>query len=215
MISLKEGYINLRTIKEDVTAQIVEKKSKFIANIFYVSSEEEAQQKLLMVRKQYHDARHNCYAYRIQKNEETIEKSSDDGEPSGTAGAPMLNLLVKEEMINILVVVTRYFGGILLGTGGLVRAYTEATKEALQNAIIVSEEPGLELKVILPYQDFERFKYYCQTNEINIIESSFSNEVCCIIEISLYEKRKIIDEIEEKQFNIQNLEIVKEKNIRK
>ena len=205
----------MKTIKEDVTAQIVEKKSKFIANIFYVSSEEEAQQKLLMVKKQYHDARHNCYAYRIQKNEETIEKSSDDGEPSGTAGAPMLNLLVKEEMINILVVVTRYFGGILLGTGGLVRAYTEATKEALQNAIIVSEEPGLELKVILPYQDFERFKYYCQTNEINIIESNFSNEVCCIIEISLYEKRKIIDEIEEKQFNIQNLEIVKEKNIRK
>lgn len=205
----------MKTIKEDVTAQIVEKKSKFIANIFYVSSEEEAQQKLLMVKKQYHDARHNCYAYRIQKNEETIEKSSDDGEPSGTAGAPMLNLLVKEEMMNILVVVTRYFGGILLGTGGLVRAYTEATKEALQNAIIVSEEPGLELKVILPYQDFERFKYYCQTNEINIIESNFSNEVCCIIEISLYEKRKIIDEIEEKQFNIQNLEIVKEKNIRK
>lgn len=205
----------MKTIKEDVTAQIVEKKSKFIANIFYVSSEEEAQQKLLIVKKQYHDARHNCYAYRIQKNEETIEKSSDDGEPSGTAGAPMLNLLVKEEMINILVVVTRYFGGILLGTGGLVRAYTEATKEALQNAIIVSEEPGLELKVILPYQDFERFKHYCQTNEINIIESNFSNEVCCIIEISLYEKRKIIDEIEEKQFNIQNLEIVKEKNIRK
>ena len=205
----------MKTIKEDVTAQIVEKKSKFIANIFYVSSEEEAQQKLLMVKKQYHDARHNCYAYRIQKNEETIEKSSDDGEPSGTAGAPMLNLLVKEEMMNILVVVTRYFGGILLGTGGLVRAYTEATKEALQNAIIVSEEPGLELKVILPYQDFERFKHYCQTNKINIIESNFSNEVCCIIEISLYEKRKIIDEIEEKQFNIQNLEIVKEKNIRK
>ncbi len=205
----------MKTIKEDVTAQIVEKKSKFIANIFYVSSEEEAQQKLLMVKKQYHDARHNCYAYRIQKNEETVEKSSDDGEPSGTAGAPMLNLLVKEEMINILVIVTRYFGGILLGTGGLVRAYTEATKEALQNAIIVSEEPGLELKAILPYQDFERFKHYCQTNKINIIESNFSNEVCCIIEISLYEKRKIIDEIEEKQFNIQNLEIVKEKNIRK
>ena len=205
----------MKTIKENVTAQIVEKKSKFIANIFYVKTVEEAEQKLAEIRKKYHDARHNCYAYRIQKSNEIVEKSSDDGEPSGTAGQPMLNLLAKSEMVNVLAVVTRYFGGILLGTGGLVRAYTEATKEALESAVIISEEPGLEIKILIPYQDFQKFKYYCQTNNINIIESNFSEDVSCIIEISLYEKMKIINEIEEKQFNIKNLEIIKEKNIRK
>ncbi len=205
----------MKTIKEDVTAQIVEKKSKFIANIFYVKTVEEAEQKLAQIRKKYHDARHNCYAYRIQKSNEILEKSSDDGEPSGTAGQPMLNLLAKSEMVNVLAVVTRYFGGILLGTGGLVRAYTEATKEALESAIIISEEPGLEIKIIIPYQEFQKFKYYCQTNNINIIESNFSEDVSCIIEISLYEKTKIINEIQENQFNIEKIEIVKEKNIRK
>lgn len=205
----------MKTIKEDVTAQIVEKKSKFIANIFYVKNTEEAEQKLAEIKKKYHDARHNCYAYRIQKNNEILEKSSDDGEPSGTAGQPMLNLLAKAEMVNVLAVVTRYFGGILLGTGGLVRAYTEATKEALEKAVIISEESGLEIKILIPYQDFQKFKYYCQTNNINIIESNFSEDVSCIIEISLYEKTKIINEIEEKQFNIKKLEIIKEKNIRK
>lgn len=205
----------MKTIKEEITAQIVEKKSKFIANIFYVKTAQEAEQKLAEVKKKYHDARHNCYAYRIQKGNEIVEKSSDDGEPSGTAGQPMLNLLAKAEMVNVLAVVTRYFGGILLGTGGLVRAYTEATKEALENAVTISEEPGLEIKILIPYQDFQKFKYYCQTNNINIIESNFSEYVSCIIEISLYERTKIINEIEEKQFNIKKLEIIKEKNIRK
>lgn len=131
----------MKTIKEDVTAQIVEKKSKFIGDLCYVSTVEDAESKIAQIHKKYYDAKHHCYAYRIQTKEGILEKASDDGEPSGTAGAPMLQLLKKQELTNVIIVVTRYFGGILLGTGGLVRAYTEATKEALNKANIVIENP--------------------------------------------------------------------------
>ena len=115
-----------KTIKQNASAEVVEKKSKFIANIFYVESREEAESIIKEVNKKYHDARHNCYAYRIVTEEGIVEKASDDGEPSGTAGAPMLNILSKNNLGNLLVIVTRYFGGILLGTGGLVKAYSSA-----------------------------------------------------------------------------------------
>ena len=120
-----------KTISEDMTAEIVEKKSKFIANIFYVENIEEAEAKLKEVKKKYYDARHNCFAYSIFTKEGVVNRFSDDGEPSGTAGAPMLNILTSKNLSNCLVIVTRYFGGILLGTGGLVRAYTGAVQEAL------------------------------------------------------------------------------------
>ncbi len=122
-----------KTIENEGIAQIVEKKSKFIAHAFYVESINEAEEYLGKIRKKYYDARHNCYAYRINVEDETYEKQSDDGEPSGTAGAPILNILKKKELSNVLVVVTRYFGGILLGTGGLVKAYSEAAISAVEN----------------------------------------------------------------------------------
>ena len=106
-----------KTIKEEnVQAEIEVKKSKFIANIFYVSSSEEAEKIIKNTCKKYHDARHNCYAYSIKNKDESVNKFSDDGEPSGTAGGPMLKIIEKNEICNILVIVTRYFGGILLGT---------------------------------------------------------------------------------------------------
>lgn len=123
-----------KSIKENSTAEVVEKKSKFIANIFYVESREEAENIIKEINKKYHDARHNCYAYRVITSEGIIEKASDDGEPSGTAGAPMLNILSKNELLNVLVIVTRYFGGILLGTGGLVKAYSESCSLGLEKA---------------------------------------------------------------------------------
>ena len=122
-----------KTIYNDSEAEITEKKSKFIANLYYVNSLVEIEEKLKNIKKKYYDARHSCYAYRIVEDESIIERSSDDGEPSGTAGAPMLNILKKMELVNVLVVVTTYFGGILLGTGGLVKAYSEATKKAIEN----------------------------------------------------------------------------------
>ena len=118
-----------KTISNNTTAEIIEKKSKFIANIFYVESVEEAENKIKEVKKKYFDARHNCYAYSIFSENGIINRCSDDGEPSGTAGAPMLNIINSKELTNILVIVTRYFGGILLGTGGLVRAYTSSMQE--------------------------------------------------------------------------------------
>ena len=130
----------MKTIKENVNAQISEKKSKFIADLIYVSSEEEAQANLEQIRKKYYDARHHCFAYRILEKDTILERASDDGEPSGTAGTPMLNLLSKNDLMNVLLVVTRYFGGILLGTGGLVRAYTEASQQAIKKASIVTQK---------------------------------------------------------------------------
>ena len=112
------------TIKDNVQFELVEKKSRFIANLFYVESTQEAENIIKDIRKKYYDAKHNCIAYRIIDNGRIVEKASDDGEPSGTAGAPMLNILQKNNLANVLIIVTRYFGGILLGTGGLVRAYS-------------------------------------------------------------------------------------------
>ena len=104
--------------EEKLEEEIVEKKSRFIGTMFYVDSEEKAQAILKDIKKQYYDARHNCFAYRVMTENGVVERFSDDGEPSGTAGGPMLNILAKNNLCNVLVVVTRYFGGILLGTGG-------------------------------------------------------------------------------------------------
>ena len=130
----------MKTIKENVNAKKKKKKSRFIADLIYVSSEEEAQANLEQIRKKYYDARHHCFAYRILEKDTILERASDDGEPSGTAGAPMLNLLSKNDLMNVLLVVTRYFGGILLGTGGLVRAYTGASQQAIKKASIVTQK---------------------------------------------------------------------------
>ena len=120
------------TIEENVDYTLTEKKSKFIANLIRVNSKDEAENEIKKLKKNYYDARHNCFAYRVIENNHIVEKASDDGEPSGTAGAPMLNILQKNELCNILVVVTRYFGGILLGTGGLVRAYSDSLINAIK-----------------------------------------------------------------------------------
>ena len=165
------------TIKENASYEIVEKKSKFIGNVFYVESKEEAEIIIKEHKKKYHDARHNCYAYRVFENNSVVEKSSDDGEPSGTAGAPMLNILSKENIVNTLVIVTRYFGGILLGTGGLVKAYSESTKLALEQAKITKIEEGYIHKIEINYSDLDSFKYYLKNNEIKLVKEEYFENV--------------------------------------
>lgn len=204
----------MKTILNNSEAQIIEKKSKFISYTYYVTSIEEAEDKLKEIRKKYYDAKHHCFAYRVHSKEGIIEKASDDGEPSGTAGAPMLNLLVKNELSNVLVVVIRYFGGILLGTGGLVRAYTDVSKQAIENAGVSTIEEGLEMLIKLPYKDLQNFKYYCQKNQISVIEIEFGENVICKAEVTIDKKDKLIDEIVKKKFNIQNIEILKEMYIK-
>lgn len=173
-----------KTINQNVSSEIIEKKSKFIANVYYVETVEEAEDKLKEVKKTYFDARHDCYAFSIYTKDGIINRFSDDGEPSGTAGAPMLNILNSKGLTNILVVVTRYFGGILLGTGGLVRAYTGALQEALNKIVEIEKDIGLETKIEVSYSDFEKFKYYLKQNEIKLLNSEYSENIVSIIEIT-------------------------------
>lgn len=195
-----------RTIKESVSAEIVEKKSKFIANIFYVESREEAESAIKEINKKYHDARHNCYAYRVIENESIIEKSSDDGEPSGTAGGPMLNILSKNNYANILVVVTRYFGGILLGTGGLVKAYSSACALALENANIIEKYIADLYKIEINYTDVDKFKYFAKNNNIIILKEEYLENV--ILEIAIKEQNALKN-ISQKEINAKNIEFIK------
>ena len=130
--------------------EIVEKKSRFIATLRPVQTEAEAIAFIGEMKKKYWDARHNCSAFVIGKNQE-ISRCSDDGEPSQTAGRPMLDVLLKEEIHNAAVVVTRYFGGVLLGTGGLVRAYQKAVQAGLNGSVILDIQPGQKLAVHTDY----------------------------------------------------------------
>ena len=132
------------------SGEIVVKKSRFIASVFSVDTTEEAEKIIEQVKKKYWDARHNCYAY-IIKEDMLMQKCSDDGEPQGTAGRPMLDVLYGEEIYNILVVVTRYFGGTLLGTGGLIRAYTDAVKEGIKASDIMEKYRAYKVKIKTDY----------------------------------------------------------------
>ena len=133
-----------KTVLEGGTGEIIEKKSRFIATVRPVRNEEEALAFLEEMRKQYWDARHNCYAYSVGRNRE-YTRCSDDGEPSGTAGRPMLDVILGEDIYNIAVVVTRYFGGVLLRTGGLVRAYSKAVQEGLSESLLIEKKKGISL----------------------------------------------------------------------
>ena len=204
------------TLKEASTAEIVEKKSLFIANSCHIESKEEAEEKINLIKKKYYDAKHNCFAYITLNENEIQKKCSDDGEPSGTAGAPMLEILEKQSIYNVVVIVTRFFGGILLGTGGLVRAYSDSLKEAIKKSTLVEQEPGYEAEIKLPYADFEKFKYYCNKNNINIINSEYSDFIICKIEVNDAEKNRLeIEFREQNNFKIMTFDIIRQKNISK
>lgn len=174
-----------KTIKERSTAEIVEKKSKFIANIFHIESREEAEQIISNIKKEYYDARHNCFAYSFydEKSMQIYTRSSDDGEPSGTAGVPILSVVNGNNLVNVLIIVTRYFGGILLGTGGLVRAYKEAAEKVIINSKMFKIVEGYEVKTQIDYNNWDKFNYYCKNKKINIIKTEYFEKIECIFEI--------------------------------
>ena len=203
------------TIKENVQTEITEKKSKFIANLFYIENLEEAEKLIKQTKKKYHDARHNCIAYRVIDKGQMIEKSSDDGEPSGTAGQPMLSILQKNNLSNILVIVTRYFGGILLGTGGLVRAYSNSLLSAIEKSEKEIKCLGQEILVELDYNEFENFKYYCKKNGINIIKVEYQEYIECIISLEFHKKEKLMEDYERKNIVIKNIKELSIKYITK
>ncbi|MCR5302148.1 MAG: YigZ family protein [Lachnospiraceae bacterium] len=160
--------------------EIEEKKSRFIATVRPVSSEEEAVSFIASVKKQYWDARHNCSAFVIGDSGQKT-RCSDDGEPSGTAGRPMLDVLTNEHITNVCVVVTRYFGGTLLGTGGLVRAYSSAVKAALENCEIIRKVNGHSIKIECDYNDLGRIKSMLDRNGTRMKDVDYGSRVTAMI----------------------------------
>ncbi len=204
-----------KTIKENVSSEFTEKKSKFIGNLFYVENSEEAEKVINATKKKYFDAKHNCVAYRVVEDEKIIERFSDDGEPSGTAGLPMLNILQKNNLVNVVIIVTRYFGGILLGTGGLVRAYQNSLMLALEKSTKINKILGNVLEVTLEYSEFENFKYYCKNNKINIIETKYQENIVCKIELEEDKKQKLNDDFRTKNINLTDIKELYKKYITK
>lgn len=203
------------TIKENIESELIVKKSKFICNLIKVESQKEADEIIKNLKKKYYDARHNCIAFRVMENEKIAERASDDGEPSGTAGAPMLNILQKNNLCNILAVVTRYFGGILLGTGGLVKAYSDVTLSAIENAEKFYKCVGIEARAIVEYNYLDVFKYYCKKNNINIVKMEYSEKIICNIELEEIKKVKLLEDFEKKNIKLIDLQFLSKKLIEK
>ena len=199
-----------KTIKERSTAEIVEKKSKFIANIFHIENKEEAEQIISNIKKEYYDARHNCFAYSFydEKSMQIYTRSSDDGEPSGTAGVPILSVVNGNNLVNVLIVVTRYFGGILLGTGGLVRAYKEAAEKVIINSKMYKIVEGYEVKIQVNYDNLESLKYYLKKMNIKILKVEYSDKIEIIIDIF---KDNLEEITNNNKFKIEKHNILKEK----
>ncbi len=178
-----------RILLEGGQGELVEKKSRFIATLRSVSTEEEAGAFIEEMKKKYWDAKHNCSAYVIGEHNE-ITRCSDDGEPSGTAGRPMLEVLIKEELHNTAVVVTRYFGGVLLGTGGLVRAYSQSVKEGLAHCKTGTLRKGRELLLVLNYNDFGKIKNYLDNQNQPVKNITYLENVSVELILPVEEEEK-------------------------
>ncbi len=158
------------------SGEIVEKKSRFIAHVQSAETVEEAQGFIEEIKKRYWDARHNCYAFSVG-TENPVTRFSDDGEPGGTAGKPILEVILGSGIRNVVIVVTRYFGGTLLGTGGLVRAYTEASREGIRNTVVVDKIPGIRLLLSSDYTDLGKIQYILAQQETVTEEIIYTDRV--------------------------------------
>lgn len=165
-----------KTVYQGGSGEIVEKKSRFIATLLPIETEDEAISFIEQMKKKYWDATHNCSAYVIGKNNETL-RCSDDGEPSQTAGRPMLDVLVNEGIHNTVAVVTRYFGGTLLGTGGLVRAYQSAVKEGLSHCTVIEKIQARKIQVTTDYNGIGKLQYITSTLGIAILDTAYTDIV--------------------------------------
>ena len=166
----------MKRVHKDGSAQITEKKSRFIGDVYNIENEEDALYYINETKKKYWDARHHCYAYIIGNNNE-IKRFSDDGEPSGTAGKPILDVLDKSGIANCLIIVTRYFGGTLLGTGGLIRAYSEAAKSGIEASGIMEVKKGIQAQIDADYNSFGKIQYMCMERNIIITDTVYGENV--------------------------------------
>lgn len=196
MESKKQEFLPYKIVYRAGDGEIVEKKSRFIASIAPAVSEEEAAAFIEAVKKKHYDARHNCPAFIIGRNRE-LTRCSDDGEPSGTAGKPILEVLLSAGLTNVVVVVTRYFGGTLLGTGGLVRAYTQAVQEALKNTGIATMRYGACISIQTDYTDLGKIQYLLGNKGIAIRESEYTDKVILKIQLPEEDSGALIKELTE------------------
>lgn len=183
---MEQKYMNYKSAE----TEIVIKKSRFLSFIKRTESEEEAKAFIADIKKEHKAATHNCSAYIVGKSA-LIQKADDDGEPQGTAGVPILEVLKKEELYNVAVVVTRYFGGIKLGAGGLIRAYSQGASSAVQKAGKVIEVPVVPLTVTLDYTFTSKFEHYLGTTDVKIASTDYTDKVSYVLHI----KEKGVDDI--------------------
>ncbi len=185
-----------KAVYEGGVGEIVEKKSRFIATVQPVDCEEEAAAFIGAMKKKYWDASHNCSVFTIGRNHE-LTRCSDDGEPSGTAGRPMLDVLLREDIHNAAVVVTRYFGGTLLGTGGLVRAYQKSVQEGLAAAQVIEKQPGRMLEINADYNSIGRIQYLLAQRQITVTDSEYTDRVVLRAMVPAAQKEALEKEITE------------------
>ena len=186
----------MKTVYAGGEAEIIEKKSRFIATVRPVSSEEEATAFIAEMKKKYWDARHNCSAFVIGDRQE-MSRCSDDGEPAQTAGRPMLDVLLKEDIHNVAVVVTRYFGGVLLGTGGLVRAYQKSVQEGLAASVIIDKKEGRRLSVGTDYTGLGKLQYLIAKDELTTIDTVYTEKVELILMVPKEKEQSFEKEVTE------------------
>ncbi len=172
---LKENE-KIKIIIQPGVGEYIEKKSRFIATVRGVESEEEAAAFVSEMKKKYWDARHNCMAYVLGEKKE-IMRFSDDGEPSGTAGKPILDVILGSNITNIAIVVTRYFGGILLGTGGLVRAYQKASFDAIENSVTAEKTSGIRCRITIDYNGFGKLQYIAAQEGVELMNTVYTDVV--------------------------------------
>ena len=183
-----------RTVYEGGEGELTEKKSRFIATVRPVKEEEEALAFIEEMKKKYWDARHNCYAYTVGANRENT-RCSDDGEPSQTAGRPMLDVLLGEGLYDTAVVVTRYFGGILLGTGGLVRAYQGAVRAGLAASRMIEKVRAVKLEVVTDYTGYGKLQYLAAQKNYAVSDTTFTDAVTMLLLIPSEEEKRAREEI--------------------
>ena len=185
-----------RFVYEGGQGEIEEKKSRFIANVKKIQTEEEALEFLAQMRKKYWDARHNCFAY-VAGDQYQLQRCSDDGEPAGTAGRPMLDVLLRENIHDCIVVVTRYFGGTLLGTGGLVRAYQKATQEGLAASTVLERMDGVQITIHTDYNGIGKIQYLLGKEQITIMDSRYTDKVELDVMVPVEKKDQLLADITE------------------
>ncbi len=195
-----------KTIYQGGVGEIIEKKSRFIATVRLVETEEQAIAFIEEMRKKYWNATHNCFAYVIGENRECV-RCSDDGEPGGTAGKPMLDVLLGEGMYNTTVVVTRYFGGTLLGTGGLVRAYSKAVQEGLAQSQVIEKQYGAIISIGTDYTGIGKIQYFIGERKIPVLESEYTDKVQLKVIMPVGEVKRFLADLTEATNGRAKLEI--------